>query len=347
MNRIVSFLAMLVVAGTATAAPRSLALPVGADLPSLAIGDAKVVRANPERSYPPSCLSYPLPTTPVGDVRTSNIQLGGIVPSTGGSYVENVSVQVWRAACSGGRSAVLLRINRSSNSTAAFPVVPEPFVSVGTQQKRVRIHSEPNTRTADDFQLPLAGSTTFVLEAVTGSPIDWNAAFTLTLDTLIVSNTRFVTINVPAYNAANHPEGTLPLEITGYVSGSYFDAAKPGEGIVVEVGERTDGSRYAAFSWYTYDAAGAPIWLVGNVNVANGVRSVTIPASYLRGGGFAGNFDPGALNVQPWGTVTLTFPSCAALKLDFASGTPIAGVPTGSGTRTWVRAVDLNGFVCQ
>ena len=48
------------------------------------------------------------PTRPVGPVVTKTIQLGGLNSSTGQSYVEQVDVQVWRAACSAGRSAVLV-----------------------------------------------------------------------------------------------------------------------------------------------------------------------------------------------------------------------------------------------
>ena len=116
------------------------------------------------------------------------------------------------------------------------------------------------------------------------------------------------------------------------------------EGIFLEIGE-TGGSVVAFFAWFTYDQTGRPYWLVGQAAVPPGTRTVSIPTQYYSGGGFAGNFT--AATGQSWGTVTMTFPSCNALTLQFESGTVPAGIPSGSGTRSWSRLLNIEGYACE
>ena len=317
--------------------------------------DAKDVRANPDRSYPPSCLSYPLPTQPRGEVITRTISLADIDGNASGAngsqgYFEIVTVTIWRAACSGGTGALLIRFTRPANRTGMLPApdVPAPYGTRGSVTNRVlRLAIEPNTYFSEVIGHSLLGEATLVLDAIPGLGFDLNAAFTLSLDTVSGNNVVRTNIAMPTYAAATHPDGNLAMELTGYVSGSWFDPARSGEGLIVEIGERANGARIAAFAWYTYDAQGNPAWIVGNLDIANGLRTVTIPALYVRGGGFAGNFNPANLNAQAWGTVTLSFPNCNALTLGFTSTHSIAGAPSGTGTRNWVRALGLNGLTCQ
>ena len=42
-------------------------------------------------------------------------------------------------------------------------------------------------------------------------------------------------IAVPAYSAATHPDGNLAMELTGYVSGSWFDPQQSGHGVLLQV----------------------------------------------------------------------------------------------------------------
>jgi len=316
---------------------------------------AKDVRANADRSYPPSCLSYPLPTQPRGEVITRSMTLADVDGNASGSngsqgYFENVTVTIWRAACSGGTGALLVRFARPANRVGTLPApdIPAPYGTRGTVQNRVlRPVIEPNTYFSEVIGHSLIGYSTLVLDAIPTLGFDLNAAFTLSLDTVSGNNVVRSNFSVPTYNAAAHPDNSLAMELTGYVSGSWFDPAKSGEGLIVEIGERANGSRIAAFAWYTYDTQGNPAWIVGNMDIANGLRTVTIPALYVRGGGFAGAFDPATLNGQAWGTVTLTFPNCNALTLGFASTHAIAGAPAGTGTRNWVRALGINGLTCQ
>jgi len=335
--------------------PFLVAFLVLAALPALAkeslpVSDALAAKlqANPDRSYPPSCLPFPLPTTVRGPATTlNNVRLGDFESN----YFENQTITVWRHACSNGRSAVLVKFQRPNNApNNNFADVPVPFITQGSISQRVaRLHFEPNTYNSEVNGHAIASEVTLVLETVTGERVDFNQAFRLELGTVAAGQASLYAFNLPAYSVSQHPDGALPLEITGYVSGSWYDAARGGEGMIVEVGERPNGAKYAGFAWYTYDAAGNPSWIVGNQDLPSiPPRSVTIPGLYIRGGGFAGNFNPTSLDARPWGTVTLTFPTCNTLRLDYASAlTPPPGAPTGQGTRNWTRLVAVNGLVCE
>ena len=336
------------------AAPTLAALsPLAFALGALPAADRSIeldaaLRANPDRAYPPSCLSYPLPTTPTGPVSTFiEVRLGNL----DGNHEERVTVRLWRVACSGGRSATLIQFVRPSGaSTTRFPSVPDAYGSQGSIVRRLlRLSVEPNTYISEQLGHPMVGNATFVLDAIPNSPFNFNQAFTLELVTRLGSQTAIHQLAIPAYNAAQHPDATLALAIGGHVSGSWYDPAHGGEGMIVEVGERASGATYVGFAWYTYDAQGRPTWIVGNQDLpSTPARSVAIPALYLAGGRFAGAFEPNALNAAAWGTVTLSFPSCNAMTLQFASAaTAPPGAPTGSGTRNWQRLVSLNGLACE
>ena len=55
-----------------------------------------------------------------------------------------------------------------------------------------------------------------------------------------------------------------------------------------------------------------------------------------------------AITMALRGTLTVQFTDCTTLHFSYQStgGLP-AGVPTGSGTRNWTRASQMNGLACQ
>jgi hypothetical protein len=306
--------------------------------------DASAVGANPRRSYPPSCLSTPLPTQARGPVVSRNIVLNDLI----GSYSETVGVSIWRQACSGGKSALLVRFDRATNreNTVPAPVVPTIGVArTGQQDLGLRPVAEPNTVSSDVLGVQIIGDTTIVLETfpVDGFQFDLNPAVTIAL----FPNGRRESFSVTAYDAATHPDGNLSLEVNGYTTGTYFDPARSGEGLFWEVAERSDGTRFAFFSWFTYAPDGRPTWIIGNVDVPAGARTIQIPAFHFSGGRFAGDFNPANIVSRPWGNVRFTFRDCNTLTLEYASSHSDANVPTGNGTRLWQRLSAINGFVCQ
>lgn len=121
------------------------------------------------------------------------------------------------------------------------------------------------------------------------------------------------------------------------VSGMWWDPARDGEGLVVDLIDESSAVVY----WFTYDTRGNQLWLVGTGNiVANRIEV----GQMLRpsGGVFGVDFDPDEVALDPWGEVTLTFPACkqATIEYDGPSG-------FGSGSIDLERLTGVAGASCQ
>jgi len=107
--------------------------------------------------------------------------------------------------------------------------------------------------------------------------------------------------------------GESDPERTGF-SGSWFDPASAGQGLTLEV-LPGDG---ALFYWFTYAPDGRQAWVFG-VGSADGSR-VEFPEVFITGGTRFGNaFDPGAVAVSPWGSLSLTYDDCGRGVLNYRS----------------------------
>ena len=318
--------------------------------------------ANPDRAYPPSCLSSPIP---LGLWQNDPNALVGQVtligdPYAGGSeasYTETVKIYVFRVACTSGLSATLMEIDRPSSTegnTSLYPTLPAVSVAQGSNNIYVRLANDPNTFFSTTYALnPLINSDVFVLENFYGGSIqlDYGNALTLTVDTLNTSDpNRLTNFALATYDPSKYPAASQPLPISGYMTGNWYDKAHSGEGIQVEVGElQASGStfpRYITIAWYTFDSSGVPYWLFGSGVFNAGDTSATVTLGYSSGGSFAGS---GASATQTlWGTFNVQFPNCNTMQFTYqsAAGLP-AGVPTGSGTKSWTRLSQMNGLTCQ
>jgi len=126
-----------------------------------------------------------------------------------------------------------------------------------------------------------------------------------------------------------------PVGLRGDFSGTWFDPAKPGHGLMFEV---LDSGR-ALIAWYTFDGEGRPLWLYGIGEL--GAHSVSAPMFSVEGGRFPPNFDPAQIEVMPWGEVTLSFTDCNTGQVTweptadgFAAGSmPLARITALQGTR--------------
>ena len=93
------------------------------------------------------------------------------------------------------------------------------------------------------------------------------------------------------------------VALRGDASGTWNDAAHPGQGITVEI---LDGAR-AIVGWYTYDAAGAPLWLSGHGRVER--HGFTVELLQVTGGRFPG--EPATpVASHPWGTAIFRMDGC-------------------------------------
>lgn len=277
------------------------------------------------RAYPPSCLSYPLPPVE-GTIYQSTPPIPGVA--------------FFRRACSGGRSALLVALGTGSGDRHR----PMPtIVAVQSESEfRLRAARSPNTITEAVATFDDAAGEVFVLEQPLGGA-------TLNLDGQLVMRVQFgsdepIVVAIPPYQPPSSPAS---LAVTRYATGSWFDPAHPGEGIFLEVGENGDGSVFVFFAWFTYDASGAPYWLVGQGPLVEGQARVVVPVRAFRGGRFAGAFDPAQVQGSAWGEVELAFPSCTAMSLRYAGTATAPGAPSGAGTRQWSRLVSVKGLACE
>lgn len=324
--------------------------------------------ANAYRAYPPSCLADPLPDQTSGPTYSTTANLAAYNRNTGDTLVEGVTIKVWRVACSSSEfftSATLMRIQRQSQfegDDVIYPLFPAIRISQGSigfgdvdfPSNLVRAPIEPNTVIADTLtDTPIVDSTTYVLEnypSAAAGFFDFNLAFGLRFDNLFSSNNQFF-LNVPTYSptAGTYPAAFQDLPISGYMSTNWFDPNAGGEGIILQIYEVSGDTQnlVVSFTWAAYDPSGIPFWLSGQATIARGAKSANATMFYRTGGGLGGNAGEASDPIL-WGTATVSFPDCNTMVLTYAStpGLP-AGVPTGSGTRTWSRIANVNALSCE
>jgi len=295
----------------------------------------------PWQAYPPSCLAYPLPP-PSGPTWSV---VGELETNGSADHHESVNFVFWRTPCKGEKSALLGMVSRDAALANKFPapVFDGLRISQGaTQDHPARIATEPNTALSYiPSGIAVSDSLVFVFENDASASLDYSQAINLTINTAEASRS----VAIPAYDEMQYPAADLSLQLSGYLTGNWFDQAHGGEGAQVEIGAGSGSGRYIVFAWYTYTPAGAPFWLFGQGAFNAGDRSANVTVAYATGGGFAGG--PSATNAS-WGTLTVEFPNCNSMHFAYQanSGLP-AGVPQGSGSRTWSRLTSISGLNCQ
>jgi hypothetical protein len=331
------------------------------------IGFASVAQAAaPAPAYPPSCFAEGLPLGQAAkdpEAMSLPLTLHGdfnacfINPSAPSypvaeqecKYAETVSIAISRVPCSGGKSATLLEIDRASGmsgNTGLYPTFPGVWVQQGSHVDWIRLAQDANTTATQVFvNSPVYQDSVYVLENPIGAAsFDYNQAFTLTVD----NNTGYaVQYDLADYNASVYPAAS-PLPISGYLTGSWYDPAHGGEGMLVQVFDDGNGTTQTLFAtWFTYDALGAPYWLVAQGSMPIGATSIdNVAVLTASGGGFAGNFT--AVTRTPWGTMSFSFPDCNTMTFTYASaGTLPANTPSGTGTRTWQRLGNIANLGCS
>jgi hypothetical protein len=128
-----------------------------------------------------------------------------------------------------------------------------------------------------------------------------------------------------------------PETVNSGLSGSFYNAARNGEGIVVEW--LTNGQVVIVF--FTYDLEGNQFWAVG-VAPPNG-KSVTMEVLYPSSGSRWGSqFNPDEVELGNWGTFTLNWVNCNEVTFEYDSVLP----GFGSAVRNYTRISTLAGTNC-
>ncbi|MCM2327078.1 MAG: hypothetical protein NDI88_04240 [Lysobacter sp.] len=135
-------------------------------------------------------------------------------------------------------------------------------------------------------------------------------------------------------------KAVAPLWVGPALSGSWYTAARNGEGFTLQVLDRGT----ALVVWFTYPPDGSPAqqaWILAQDGRIEGDRIRFEGAFTTRGPRFGAAFDPAALQILPWGTIEFRFLDCNRGEVSY-SGPP----GWGSGTREIVRLTALSELEC-
>lgn len=114
---------------------------------------------------------------------------------------------------------------------------------------------------------------------------------------------------------------TNPLAFDGSLTGSWYDPARSGEGLVLEFGN-IRGQPGIFVSWYAH-LGGEQLWLTSNFdNYSPGDDQLTSDLIVTEGAQFGDAFDPNDVSRSVWGSVQLTRTECGKLQLSYQRNNP-------------------------
>jgi len=120
-------------------------------------------------------------------------------------------------------------------------------------------------------------------------------------------------------------------------TGSWFDPAQSGHGLMIEV---LSDKRVLAM-WFAFNPEGNQQAWFGGVGTYSGNTATISDVALPTGGRWVPNFDPNAIVRNPWGSLTLTFTDCTHGRIDFNS---VRGY--GSGSMNLLRLTQPAGLTC-
>ena len=98
------------------------------------------------------------------------------------------------------------------------------------------------------------------------------------------------------------------------LTGTWYDAARAGEGWLLEVGNIA-GAKFMFASFYTYDSLGNPVYLLAESTAIDG-NSAEMVVYMTEGAMWGPDFNPDDVARPLWGTATFTFPACAGATVE-------------------------------
>lgn len=126
------------------------------------------------------------------------------------------------------------------------------------------------------------------------------------------------------------------------ISGSWFDASKPGHGFYLEVVRGADGRDRLNALWATYNNFGEQMYILGLGEIVG--NTATMTASSTFGGGLPPNFSSANVRLVPFGTLSFTFSNCNTGTVTYT--TPISSFPA-TATLPINRLTTISGSTCQ
>ena len=123
------------------------------------------------------------------------------------------------------------------------------------------------------------------------------------------------------------------------LSGSYFDPARNGEGVIVQW--LTSGQVLVVF--FTFDQNDNQLWVLGIGTPDEDGKSVTMEALYATTySPWGRNYNPMDVTLSPWGSFTLTWTECGGVRFDYDGSA--AGY--GTGGHDYSRLSTIAGTSC-
>ncbi|TDJ31631.1 MAG: hypothetical protein E2O56_06740 [Gammaproteobacteria bacterium] len=126
------------------------------------------------------------------------------------------------------------------------------------------------------------------------------------------------------------------VAVASAYSGSWYDLSHEGEGWLIEILE----NGVAVVYWFTYDAEGRQMWLVGTGTLVG--DTLTVDELFVTGGAvFGDGFDPADVTREVWGSLVIVFSGCDTATLSYTS---ISGF--GAGDFELARITTLAELAC-
>ncbi|MEO8672141.1 MAG: hypothetical protein ABI411_12560 [Tahibacter sp.] len=313
-------------------------------------------------NVPAACLvgvdEYSQPSSPAPSWGAGG-QLAALYPyASSGSSVSTqlgertAGYSVRRIACGNGAAALLFSISDIARYTSPANLIFPGLRAV--QDGRTSV-LQAKTLVHGDL-VPVGEYGTIVAPFFNGfvltseDPVfDANRAFQVIVDDPLRAR-QSATFAVAAYQPTpeTYPDAFGPRPVNGRYAGNFFDPAKPGEGIVVEIGDVTGrpGIHFLQFAWHSFDNDGAPFWISGGTSFEGRPRHLHMTSAYRSGGRFGGARAADAQS--PWGTVDIEFNDCHTAVIEYAAidGLP-PGIPAGFGRLQWQRLTGISGYECD
>ncbi len=127
------------------------------------------------------------------------------------------------------------------------------------------------------------------------------------------------TLPAPTPNVPIDPADP-PLPVVTARSGSYELQGRPAQGLVLQQVARANGGVVSYLTWYSFDAEGRPMWMLG---VSEGA-SLSFDLIATRGARFL-TLDPARVIREPWGRITLEASACALTAVTWQANDPRLG----------------------
>jgi hypothetical protein len=137
--------------------------------------------------------------------------------------------------------------------------------------------------------------------------------------------------------------GATGFSVNPGLTGTWYDAARAGEGWLLEVGSIND-AMFMFASFYTYDTLGNQAYLLAESQAIIG-NSVEMVVYMTEGAMWGADFNPDDVARPLWGTATYTFPSCGGATVELTANDDMKALGFTDMTTDLTRLLE-SGIAC-